>query len=198
MTEPFMAQKSLYPVVVEAGQRYGWCACGRSKTQPFRDGSHQGSDFKPVEYQARESGTVYLRGCKRTGNRPRCAMARTRRVDPARRGHAAPLSSGPPTPSSRKPARRGAGRSAAGRARTTRAGGRHRPDRPGDAGGQRRRARLLRTVGVSDADGAARRRLGSGIRPARGTPTGINSGASPVLSISTRAESSPPSGEEKI
>ena len=72
MTEPFMAQKSPYPVVVEAGQRYGWCACGRSKTQPFRDGSHKGSDFKPVEYQAQESGTLYLCGCKRTGNNPLC------------------------------------------------------------------------------------------------------------------------------
>ena len=72
MTEPLMVQKSPYPVVVEAGQRYWWCACGRSQTQPFCDGSHQGSDFEPVEYQARKSGTVYFCGCKRTGNRPLC------------------------------------------------------------------------------------------------------------------------------
>ena len=72
MTEPLMVQKSPYPVMVEVGQRYWWCACGRSQTQPFCDGSHQGSDFEPVEYQARKSGTVYFCGCKRTGNKPLC------------------------------------------------------------------------------------------------------------------------------
>ncbi len=27
-------------IEVEAGKSYWWCACGRSQTQPFCDGSH--------------------------------------------------------------------------------------------------------------------------------------------------------------
>ena len=34
---------------VEAGKSYWWCACGRSKAQPFCDGSHKGTDFAPLE-----------------------------------------------------------------------------------------------------------------------------------------------------
>ena len=30
---------------VEAGKSYWWCACGRSKAQPFCDGSHKGTPF---------------------------------------------------------------------------------------------------------------------------------------------------------
>ena len=39
-------------VAVEAGKSYWWCACGRSKKQPFCDGSHKGSEFSPMEYKA--------------------------------------------------------------------------------------------------------------------------------------------------
>lgn len=72
MTEPLIARKSPYRVAVEAGKSYWWCACGRSKTQPFCDGSHKDSGFSPVEYRAQEAGTLYLCGCKRTGNQPLC------------------------------------------------------------------------------------------------------------------------------
>ena len=42
MTEvPKIAQKAPYPVEVEAGKSYFWCACGESKNQPFCDGSHR-------------------------------------------------------------------------------------------------------------------------------------------------------------
>jgi len=30
MPEPVIAQKGPYPVAVEAGKTYFWCACGRS------------------------------------------------------------------------------------------------------------------------------------------------------------------------
>ena len=40
MTEAVVAQKAPYVVAVKAGESYWWCACGRSKTQPFCDGSH--------------------------------------------------------------------------------------------------------------------------------------------------------------
>lgn len=42
------------PAVQElvAGETYWWCACGRSKTQPFCDGSHAGTEFEPIEFTA--------------------------------------------------------------------------------------------------------------------------------------------------
>lgn len=67
-----IAQKSPYAVDVEAGKSYYWCACGKSKSQPFCDGSHQGTTFTPVEYKAETSKTIYFCGCKHTANQPLC------------------------------------------------------------------------------------------------------------------------------
>ena len=65
-------QKSPFAVEVETGKSYYWCACGKSKSQPFCDGSHQGSEFTPVEYKSTESETVYFCGCKQSANQPLC------------------------------------------------------------------------------------------------------------------------------
>ncbi len=78
MSEPVVAQKSPYPVAVEAGKSYYWCACGMSKSQPFCDGAHKGSEFAPVKYAADESKTVYFCGCKATANPPFCDGAHNR------------------------------------------------------------------------------------------------------------------------
>jgi len=72
MSEPIIAQKSPYPVAVEASTTYFWCACGKSAKQPFCDGSHKGTDFSPVKFEATESKTVYLCGCKHSANKPFC------------------------------------------------------------------------------------------------------------------------------
>jgi CDGSH-type Zn-finger protein len=72
MSNPTIAKKSPYPIEVEAGMSYWWCSCGRSKGQPFCDGSHQGTEFNPVEYKAEQSGTVYFCGCKQSGNGALC------------------------------------------------------------------------------------------------------------------------------
>ncbi|MGA2024436.1 MAG: CDGSH iron-sulfur domain-containing protein [Steroidobacteraceae bacterium] len=69
---PRIAQKSPYAVAVEAGKSYWWCACGKSATQPFCDGSHRGSPYTPVEYQAEKSGTAYFCGCKHSGHGALC------------------------------------------------------------------------------------------------------------------------------
>ncbi len=69
---PEIAQKAPYAVEVEAGKRYMWCACGRSATQPFCDGSHKGTGDAPVRYEPEKSGTVHFCGCKHSGAQPLC------------------------------------------------------------------------------------------------------------------------------
>ena len=70
--EAVIAQKEPYATKVEEGMTYYWCACGRSKNQPFCDGSHQGTGFEPVVFTADKTDTVYLCGCKRTASPPFC------------------------------------------------------------------------------------------------------------------------------
>ena len=72
MDQPVIAQRGPYTVDVETGKKYAWCACGRSENQPFCDGSHSGTEFAPVMFEAEKSETVYFCGCKRTGDAPRC------------------------------------------------------------------------------------------------------------------------------
>ena len=72
MAEPVVAQKAPFAVEVQAGRSYWWCACGRSKNQPFCDGSHKGSEFSPVEFKADAARQVFFCGCKSSGKRPLC------------------------------------------------------------------------------------------------------------------------------
>ena len=71
MTTPVCAQKAPYALDLDAGT-YWWCACGRSKNQPFCDGSHKGSEFSPRQFTLNESQKVWLCGCKQTGSPPFC------------------------------------------------------------------------------------------------------------------------------
>jgi CDGSH-type Zn-finger protein len=66
MSEPVIAQKEPYEADVKKGEEYWWCACGRSKDQPFCDGSHKGTGLSPVQYVANRDRTVYFCGCKHT------------------------------------------------------------------------------------------------------------------------------------
>jgi CDGSH-type Zn-finger protein len=72
MAEPNIAQASPYETEIEAGKRYAWCACGLSQKQPFCDGTHKGTGFSPVVFQAEKTETVWFCGCKHTGGKPYC------------------------------------------------------------------------------------------------------------------------------
>jgi CDGSH-type Zn-finger protein len=71
-SRPVVAQKGPYRIEVEPGKAYWWCACGKSASQPFCDGSHKGSGFTPVKFDAPDSGVVSFCGCKGSANAPRC------------------------------------------------------------------------------------------------------------------------------
>lgn len=72
MAEPAMPRKNYYAVDLEPGQEYWWCACGLSQSQPFCDGSHKGSEFRPKKLVVGEAMTLYLCGCKKTQDQPYC------------------------------------------------------------------------------------------------------------------------------
>jgi len=72
MTEPVIAQKAPYPIDIEKGRKYAWCACGLSGKQPFCDGAHKVTEIRPVVFEADESKKVWFCGCKYTKNQPYC------------------------------------------------------------------------------------------------------------------------------
>ena len=71
MANPKVAQKSPFVQDVIPG-KYAWCACGESSKQPFCDGSHKGTEFKPVIEEITESKKVAWCGCKQTAGKPYC------------------------------------------------------------------------------------------------------------------------------
>ena len=72
MTNPIIADNKPVKVTLTKGQEYYFCTCGRSENQPFCDGSHVGTSFKPKVIVAEEDGDAYLCACKHSGNRPFC------------------------------------------------------------------------------------------------------------------------------
>ena len=72
MAPPTIARPKPYYHEVKAGQRYLWCSCGRSASQPFCDGSHAGTEYLPVLFKAKQNEDVLFCGCKQTGAAPFC------------------------------------------------------------------------------------------------------------------------------
>lgn len=72
MPTPVRASDTPLIVKVDSGKTYFWCACGKSKKQPFCDGSHGGTEFTPVRYEAKETRDVFFCNCKATKRPPLC------------------------------------------------------------------------------------------------------------------------------
>jgi len=60
MSKPKIAgRKPVATELVEGEEKY-FCACGESKGQPFCDGSHRTTSFKPIPFTAEKTETAYL------------------------------------------------------------------------------------------------------------------------------------------
>lgn len=70
--EPVIAGYKSTRVQVTKGKEYYWCACGKSKTQPFCDGSHAGTSFSPIKFIANEDKEVAFCTCKHSHTKPLC------------------------------------------------------------------------------------------------------------------------------
>jgi CDGSH-type Zn-finger protein len=77
MSEPIIAQRFPYVQPVKPGSFF-WCSCGKSKGQPFCDGSHQGSGFAPKKVDIIEGKTVAWCGCKHSHNGAFCDGSHSR------------------------------------------------------------------------------------------------------------------------
>lgn len=62
----------LFPIAftAEEGEKYFWCGCGQSQTEPFCDKTGCGDNA--VEWVADLTEEVYLCHCKHTQNPPWC------------------------------------------------------------------------------------------------------------------------------
>jgi glutamate synthase domain-containing protein 2/CDGSH-type Zn-finger protein len=72
MTNPIISNNKPVKVDLDKDTEYHFCVCGRSESQPFCDGSHVGTSFKPKAFTANEGGEAFLCACKHTGNAPFC------------------------------------------------------------------------------------------------------------------------------
>ena len=60
--------RALTPLRLEVveGKTYFWCACGRTTTEPWCDGSHKATTIRPVKWVAPKSGTASICVCRAT------------------------------------------------------------------------------------------------------------------------------------
>ena len=64
-------QKKPYVLEVEPGT-YSWCACGKSNKQPYCDGSHAGTEYRPIRETVETKKIVAWCGCKHSENGAFC------------------------------------------------------------------------------------------------------------------------------
>ncbi len=72
MKNPVIADNKPVKVSLSKGQEYHFCTCGKSKSQPFCDGSHVGTSYTPKVMVSEQDGEAYLCACKHSRNIPFC------------------------------------------------------------------------------------------------------------------------------
>lgn len=72
MDQPKVAANAPFKCELQQGKKYAWCTCGLSQNQPFCDGGHAGTEFKPIVFEADESKEVWFCQCKQSKNGPWC------------------------------------------------------------------------------------------------------------------------------
>ena len=72
MSEAIVADTRPEVLELEPGKSYWWCRCGRSKQQPWCDGSHEGTGIEPLEFTVDRQKNYALCKCKKTGGSPFC------------------------------------------------------------------------------------------------------------------------------
>ena len=70
--QPVVANNKPAKVALTKDEEYYFCVCGRSSKQPFCDGSHAGTDFKPKPFTADANDDAYLCQCKHSAGLPYC------------------------------------------------------------------------------------------------------------------------------
>lgn len=71
MSKPRVAARKPAVLDLDPGTYY-YCTCGRSETQPFCDGGHEGTDFLPEEFVVDQKRRLALCQCKYTKEAPHC------------------------------------------------------------------------------------------------------------------------------
>ena len=72
MNKTIRAGDRAIAVEVVEGKSYFWCSCGKSSKQPLCDGSHKGTEFKPIAFKADVTKKLFFCACKQTKNQPFC------------------------------------------------------------------------------------------------------------------------------
>lgn len=72
MSKPIVADIKPTKVTLTKGEDYYFCSCGRSKSQPFCDGSHKGTGLSPQKFNAESTDDAYLCQCKSSASLPFC------------------------------------------------------------------------------------------------------------------------------
>lgn len=72
MDKPKIAATEPIAIQLKQGETYYYCTCGRTGNQPFCDGSHEGTKFEPLKFEATIDGTSHLCMCRHSKNPPYC------------------------------------------------------------------------------------------------------------------------------
>ena len=70
--KPEIAGKSLVTITLKNDENYAWCSCGKSANQPWCNGSHKETNFKPLIFSSYEIKNIVICMCKHTQNPPYC------------------------------------------------------------------------------------------------------------------------------